>query len=49
LYNELMSCIVDGCLYDGQVYSQNQAWMDGCSKSCVCVDAKKGQMSCRER
>ncbi|XP_076111945.1 uncharacterized protein LOC143080130 isoform X2 [Mytilus galloprovincialis] len=40
---------IDGCLYNGQVYSQNQAWMDGCAKYCVCVDATKGQMSCRAR
>ncbi|XP_076111939.1 uncharacterized protein LOC143080127 isoform X2 [Mytilus galloprovincialis] len=45
----IMPPTIAGCLYDGQVYSQNQAWMDGCSKYCVCVDASKGQLSCRER
>ncbi|XP_078338507.1 uncharacterized protein LOC111134355 isoform X1 [Crassostrea virginica] len=37
------------CVYNGQAYRQGQEWFDGCDKKCVCVDAKTGYYSCRQR
>ena len=39
----------DGCLFNGQVYQENQAFDDGCTRSCVCMNATSGQYSCRQK
>ncbi|XP_052816208.1 uncharacterized protein LOC128242861 isoform X2 [Mya arenaria] len=40
---------LDGCLYKGKIYVQNQAWEDGCGLSCICTDAYTGLYSCKEK
>ena len=43
-------CIVaDVCMYMGKSYTQGQQWDDGCSKVCVCEDAKTGFYRCSDR
>lgn len=42
-------CGTEICVYNGQAYRQGQEWYDGCDKKCVCVDAKTGYYSCRQR
>ncbi|XP_060081054.1 uncharacterized protein LOC132560404 [Ylistrum balloti] len=40
---------ISGCLFNGQVYYQNQPFDDGCARSCVCLNATSGQYSCRDK
>ncbi|XP_070202959.1 uncharacterized protein [Littorina saxatilis] len=37
------------CMYMGKSYTQGQQWDDGCSKVCVCEDAKAGFHRCSDR
>ncbi|XP_052233684.1 uncharacterized protein LOC127846468 isoform X4 [Dreissena polymorpha] len=40
---------LNGCLYKGQLYVQNQAWEDGCDFACFCKDAATGLYSCKQK
>ncbi|XP_046570033.1 uncharacterized protein LOC124278355 [Haliotis rubra] len=40
---------LSGCLYNGQLYVQDQQWEDKCSTVCTCNDASTGIYACRER
>ncbi|XP_053376973.1 uncharacterized protein LOC123528762 [Mercenaria mercenaria] len=40
---------INGCLYKGQLYIQDQAWEDGCEFSCICKDASTGLYSCKHK
>ena len=42
-------CTTDGCLYNGNLYIQDQQWDDGCKLSCVCEDAAAGRYKCRAK
>ncbi|KAK7505814.1 hypothetical protein BaRGS_00003085, partial [Batillaria attramentaria] len=37
------------CVYNGVPYNQGQSWDDGCTYSCVCVDANEGKYICSEK
>lgn len=43
------SLFTAGCLYNGQLYVQNQQWEDKCATVCTCNDASTGIYACRER
>ena len=47
--NKIILNVSDGCLFNGQLYIQNQQWHDGCGYTCVCQNATTGHFSCRER
>lgn len=46
---QLMWTFVDGCVYNGMIYQQNQMWDDGCKYTCECLDASTGRYSCTEK
>ncbi|RUS87053.1 hypothetical protein EGW08_005206, partial [Elysia chlorotica] len=37
------------CVYEGQSYTQGQAWYTGCDYRCVCEDADQGIYRCTDR
>ncbi|XP_025115701.1 uncharacterized protein LOC112577005 [Pomacea canaliculata] len=45
----LQNIRIDGCLFHGRVYIQQQQWNEGCDFTCVCLDAGSGRFACRER
>ncbi|KAL5022346.1 hypothetical protein ScPMuIL_001501 [Solemya velum] len=40
---------LDGCLYKGQLYVQNQMWEDGCDFNCQCENGQNGLYTCTQR
>ncbi|KAK3591361.1 hypothetical protein CHS0354_040323 [Potamilus streckersoni] len=40
---------INGCLYKGQMYLQDQIWTDGCDYSCECTDANTGMYNCKPK
>ncbi|GFR69731.1 collagen alpha-4(VI) chain [Elysia marginata] len=39
----------DVCVYQGKTYNQGEKWQDGCTYTCVCMDAVAGRYMCTDR
>ncbi|XP_067652673.1 mucin-2-like [Haliotis asinina] len=39
----------DVCVYNGKTYKQGETWNDGCTYTCVCIDADSGKYQCTEK
>ena len=48
-WNSFLLFVADVCVYNGKQYSQDQKWFNGCTKKCVCTDAKIGYYTCSDR
>ena len=45
----MTSSPTDVCVYQGQTYSQGEAWTDGCNRACICENATFGYYRCEDR
>jgi len=46
---KVITDINHGCFYKGNVYSEGDAWQDGCEFNCTCQDGATGQYYCIEQ
>ncbi|XP_063442595.1 uncharacterized protein LOC134722891 [Mytilus trossulus] len=47
--SHIISTHVNGCIYKGKTYQQDDHFDDGCLYKCVCEDASTGKYVCREK
>ena len=45
----LQLCSFPGCDYQGNTYTQDETWQDGCDFDCVCEDASAGAYTCTDQ